>query len=72
MGRMTEGADWFYDPDEPEAVFNNMLLPHYPEVLTRKYGMGLQIHDDDNRRYALKGETGLNQKDLGYTIIVPE
>ena len=64
--RLLQGSYWEYEEDEPTATFNNLLLPHYPKVLTSKYGFGLQLYEDYSKRFSLRGEQG-KELDLGYT-----
>lgn len=62
--RVMQGCDWIFDHDEEVGIFNNGLIPHYPYVLTEKFGFGLQLWTNldgpslFNNGYGLQGETG--------------
>lgn len=62
--RVMQGCDWIFVHDEEVGIFNNGLIPHYPYVLTEKFGFGLQLWTNltgpslVNNGYGLQGETG--------------
>ena len=59
--RVMQGCDWINIPDDEIGIFNNGLLPHYPYILTEKFGFGLQLWSIGLGRYVdygLQAETG--------------
>lgn len=67
LGRMMQGCDWEYYPEEEIGSFTNIALPHYPAKYTTKYGFGLQLFaDEEQNPYELRSEIG-NACPLGYT-----
>lgn len=70
LDRIMQGTNWVYDHDEEIGDFENLLLPHYPKVKTKKYGFGLQLHVNEvNPRieYSLRRKLG-NEVAIGSPI----
>lgn len=67
LDRIMQGTDWLYDHDTEAGDFKNLLLPHYPKILTRKFGFGLQLYTNEatinpNLNYALHRKLGYDLK----------
>ena len=70
VGRVMQGCDWGYNPEEiTQAWFKNLLLPRYPHKATKKYGMGIQLYVTEDSSYFLRTGAGdaNAQMQLGYT-----
>lgn len=77
LGRIMQGCDWQYIPEDEIGNFQNLLLPHYPLKLTAKYGFGLQLYagtpptSAPNQAYSLRRDIGSAahyEKNLGSPI----
>lgn len=68
LGRIMQGCTWTYDHDEEIGDFDNLLLPHIPNVSTQKYGFGLQLWHPlgTSGQYAIRTQTGPDVN-LGHT-----
>ncbi len=66
LGRIMQGCNWYRNHDGEIGVFRNLLIPHFPNVATQKYGLGLQLYIEGRRdNFALRTHTG-NEVILGF------
>jgi len=69
LGRIMQGCTWTYDHDEEIGEFDNLLLPHIPNVSTQKFGFGLQLWHPIGTlgQYAIRTQLGPDVS-LGSTL----
>lgn len=59
IGRVMQGCDWGYNPEEIQSSwFHNLLIPRYPFKPTKKYGMGIQLYTTEDATYYLRTSSG--------------
>ena len=59
IGRVMQGCDWGYNPEEIQSSwFHNLLIPRYPLKFTKKYGMGIQLYTTKDATYYLRTSAG--------------
>lgn len=65
LGRLMQGTNWIVQHDNDRGDFQNRLLPHLPNKITKKIGFGVHLGNEvKTRSYAVRTAQG-NEVSLG-------
>lgn len=67
--RVMQGCDWYGDSPSAPSTFDSLLLPHYPNIPTTKYGFGIQLYAADTPNPATFPYYLSSTQDRNYVVL---